>query len=466
MIFTAKNSYQFSLLYICFTTCLYATDPDTVTGILNDTAAPFDNPQLIVFTPNGAKAYVINYNDLKVDVVDVATGTVTGSVDDSFSSFDYPQGIAITPDGATLYVSNNYMDEVDIIDTTTDTMTSKVYDPENLIDYPIALAISPDGSTLYSLNQDGHKNIIIIDTATNTVIGSIDGSIFVDPLQIAITPDGQKAYIPDSSYGANGAIFILNLISNTITGTVTDTDGAIIVPYQIAISPDGKTAYVANNEGNAPANTGSVVVIDVATDTVVNNIIDNNFLYPQGITILPSGLLVYLSSGGDNGTTNYGQIFIIDPITQTVIGTVNDPDVTINKPTDFGVSPDGQTMYISNQDGNSVSVAFTIIPILPPTNLNVESLQNNFLTQIDLVNKLTWTAPSTGTAPSLYNIYKNEALTELIGSTPANILEFFEHNCQLNTNYNYYITSVDANGNSSAASHILVTTPKKLANNK
>jgi hypothetical protein len=92
---------------------------------------------------------------------------------------------------------------------------------------------------------------------------------------------------------------------------------------------------------------------------------------------------------------------------------------------------------------------------LSPTNLTGTRTRNTFFLQTDLINTITWSAPSSGPTPVSYNIYRDPALTKLIGTVPATgPLQFNAHNRQPNVTYTYYITAVDAAGNQSSASSV------------
>ncbi len=97
-------------------------------------------------------------------------------------------------------------------------------------------------------------------------------------------------------------------------------------------------------------------------------------------------------------------------------------------------------------------------PVFPPDSVQGCKIQNVFLLQTDFINKITWTTPAYGDAPIAYNIYRDEALTELIATIPANDpLQYYDHNRQPNVVYSYYIVSVDAYGNISTAISVTVT---------
>jgi YVTN family beta-propeller protein len=95
-------------------------------------------------------------------------------------------------------------------------------------------------------------SISVIDTTTNTIIATIDTSADNEPIGVAFTPDGTKAYITNDI----GVVLVIDAASNTIIGSPI-TVGSI--PWGIAITPDGSTAYVANESS------ASVSVIDTAT---------------------------------------------------------------------------------------------------------------------------------------------------------------------------------------------------------
>ena len=123
----------------------------------------------------------------------------------------------------------------------------------------------------------------------------------------------------------------------------------------------------------------------------------------------------------------------------------------------IAITPNGTTAYVTNQGNGTVSII--ALPPSIPVNIQGSTLKNIFLTQIDLINLITWNAP-TFTLPIAYNIYRDAALTNLIGTVPATgPLEFYDHNREPDTTYSYYIVAISASGISSAAATITVTQP-------
>lgn len=87
--------------------------------------------------------------------------------------------------------------------------------------------------------------------------------------------------------------------------------------------------------------------------------------------------------------------------------------------------------------------------ISPPEDVRGRQIKNQFTTQTEFVNVITWQSPASGSTPTTYKIFRNAALTELIEVVSANRdrLEFIDHNRQEARTYTYFIVSVDAAGN-------------------
>jgi YVTN family beta-propeller protein len=91
----------------------------------------------------------------------------------------------------------------------------------------------------------------------------------------------------------------------------------------------------------------TVSVIDTTTDTVVATI-DVGFPYPFGVACHPDGAGVYV---GRTGAANVGTIILIDVATQTV-----DDSVEVGKyPRGLAVLPDGSRLYVANSTDDTVS---------------------------------------------------------------------------------------------------------------
>src|SRR5260370_24873667 len=126
------------------------------------------SPLGVAITPNGAFAYVTNTGavcDLcpfnqpsSVSVIDTATYSVVATIPVG----QYPAGVAITPNGAFAYVANFNSNSVSVIDTATNTVTATV----TVCTSPSCLAITPNGAFAYVTNYYSNA-MSVIKTATN-----------------------------------------------------------------------------------------------------------------------------------------------------------------------------------------------------------------------------------------------------------------------------------------------------------
>src|SRR5216110_247530 len=73
-------------------------------------------------TAAGPKAYVGNFKDNSVSVIDTGTGTVVATVPVSAG----PHGMSATPDGRTVYVSGDGSSDISVIDAATDRVIRKI----------------------------------------------------------------------------------------------------------------------------------------------------------------------------------------------------------------------------------------------------------------------------------------------------------------------------------------------------
>jgi YVTN family beta-propeller protein len=92
---------------------------------------------------------------------------------------------------------------------------------------PMAVLLSPDGSKLYVSTGRGHQ-VFTIDTATNTVLGSIE--VGPRPWGIALSLDAKTLY---SANGPSNDISVVDLAANKVTRKVKVGQspwGVIVLP--------------------------------------------------------------------------------------------------------------------------------------------------------------------------------------------------------------------------------------------
>jgi len=142
----------------------------------------------------------------------------------------------------------------------------------------LVLAASPAEAApfAYVTNSFPIGTVSVIDTATNppSVVATVTLPAGNEPTEIAVTPDGTRAYVTNSN-GLSGIVSVIDTATNTVAATVP----VGFNPQGVAVTPDGKYAYVANTLS------ASVSVIGTATNTVVATVGPVNL--PLGVAPSP-----------------------------------------------------------------------------------------------------------------------------------------------------------------------------------
>ena len=268
-----------------------------------------------------AKAYVGNFKDNTVSVIDTDAGKVVATVPVAKG----PHGMAITQDGRTVYVSGDGSSSLDVIDTATDKVVKTIHVGKA----PNGLALTPDNRLLL-VTVYGENRIAFIDTSTHTLVATV---AVPKPHTVAISPDGKLAYVTAQEPGHfQLALIDLNkrIVVRTLSLEKTPRDGEFAY--------DGKLFYFTQ------AGVSSVQVLDPASDKIVAEI-------PTGVSphfvSYPSG-----SAFGMVVVQGPGELLLFDPAT-------NQParSVTVGKqPNWAAASGDGKTAYVTNEGSNDVTV--------------------------------------------------------------------------------------------------------------
>ncbi len=431
------KAYAISFFILCSVFACADTANEVVTTI-----AVGQNPAGIAVTPNNLFAYVANSNNNTVTVLNLTSNTVETTINDA--SFDGPYTVTINAAGTKAYITNSEGSTVTIIDIATNTVIGTITG----FDEPSGFAITPDGNFAYVNNYadliDGSgfgTTVNVVDLNSNTIVGPAI-TVGQAPAALAITPDGAFVYVVNYVVGATdgGTISIIQTSNNSATTPISGLSG----PFAIAITPDGDYAYVANFGSNNFSPIGNTVsVVDLNSNTIVATILVG--VQPAGIAITPDGSLAYVSNYSTlyNGpsftdlTSSQGTVNIIDIQTNTVISPIIGVGLS---PSTIAISPNGKYAYVSDYSSNAVTVIS-----LPWFQITAQGCQtkNKFLSQTDLVNKLTWTVSGTE-LPVTYSIYRDAALTDLAGSVNASgPLEFLDHHRKSNVTYTYYIVGTN-----------------------
>jgi YVTN family beta-propeller protein len=447
---------KFSYLLVSFVLLsplsLMGAAPNTVVATITAGVTPAG----IAITPDSRFAYVANNNNYDiagedtVSVLDLTTNTLAKTIHDP--SFKEPYRVSINPSGTRAYVSNSDGTTVSIIDISTNTVIGTI----NGFDGPSGMAITPNGLFGYVNNYGGSMGVgsgngttvNVVDLTTNTIIGP-PLTVGLAPAALAISPNGAFVYVINYVDGnpGTGTLSIIRTSDNTVAvNAITGFSG----PFAIALTPDGKFAYITNFGSNNFAPFGTTVsVVDLTITTITATV--NLGIQPSGVAVTPDGRLAYATNyntlyagpGFTNLRAGQGTVNIIDTKTNMVIP----PIIAVGQsPSNIAIAPNGEFAYVVNYTSNIVTVI-----ALQSFQITAQAckIENTFLTQRDLINKITWQV--TGTSmPVSYAIYRDANLTGLAATIPAGQPSaFLDHQRKPNTIYTYYIVGTNRVGTTS-----------------
>jgi len=228
----------------------------------------------------------------------------------------------------TAYISNGTANTISILDTATDTITGTISGVTN----PRAQAITPNGRYLYVIQATPANSIAVVDTSTNTLVTTITTNINT-PSDLAATPNGEYIYVTSSG-------------NTNISRISTATNQASLISLGafsqfITINPAGTFAWVYTLASGFR-------VINLATDSVGSLITLNAPV--TDILFGADGTKVYVAVAG-----GADDVLVFNAVTPGLSATINVGD----NPSSLSRTPDGSFIYVTNQAGNSVSVIRT-----------------------------------------------------------------------------------------------------------
>ena len=269
----------------------------------------------------GPKAYVGNFRDNTVSVVDIAAGTVVATIPVSAG----PHGMAVAPDARTVYITGDGSSNLDVIDTAANRVRRTI----EIGKAPHGLAMMPDGKTLLAAIY-GEDKIAFIDVATLTPVGGVS---VAKPHTIAIRPDGAVAYVASQEPG-KFALVVVDLATRKVTRSVALDKP----PRDLEFGFDGKALYFTQ------AGVNSVQVLDPATDRIVAQI-------PTGASPHIAG--VY--RGAPAGTAvvqGPGELLLFDPATNLPLRSI----AVGKQPHWIATASSGKTAVVTNEGSNDMTI--------------------------------------------------------------------------------------------------------------
>lgn len=227
---------------------------------------------------------------------------------------------------------------------------------------PKSVVATGDG-LFFAQNMMYRHNIAVFDRAGGTVavipdtvdlaaFGVPEGGVVQgSPVEAAVTPDGRFVYVSnykmygsgfrpvatdDCDRGSWDGSYVYKIDVATLDIVAVIPTGA--VPKFLAVTPDGSKLVVSNWCGF------DVTVIDTATDRALGSIDVGR--HPRGIAIAPGSQYAFVAVMGE------ARIDMIDLISRRRIHSIT--AAAGRTPRHLVLSPDGTTLYVSNNQMNSV----------------------------------------------------------------------------------------------------------------
>lgn len=269
----------------------------------------------------GPKAYVGNFKDNTVSVIDTTTNMVVSTIPVSAG----PHGMGFTLDGRWLYVSSDGSSVLNLIDTATDRVVKTIEVGKS----PHGVALTPNGKLLL-VAVNGEDRIAFIDTGTQTVVGTVS---VVKPHTIAIRPDGKEGYVSSQEPGHFG-LAVIDLAKRTVARTIPLDK----TPRDLEFAYTGKAVYFTE------AGISAVEVLDPKSDKITAEI-------PTGVS--PHYVNFFRNTKyGMVVVQGPGELLLFDPEKNKPAGSIG----VGKQPHWLAVLGNGKTAYVTNEGSNDVTV--------------------------------------------------------------------------------------------------------------
>jgi YVTN family beta-propeller protein len=394
------------------------------------TLAGFDSPKAVAISPDGATAYVANFGGtgpFSVGVVDIAGGTARATA--LAVGTGQPEDVAFAPDGGRAYVTAGSY--VLVFDTATEApVGSAILVPGGTPPNPMGIAITADGRRAYTANF-GTGTIGVIDLVASqaTQTSSFGAGGVAD---VAVAGSGTEVL---ATGRGNDTAWMVQTAGPTEGRLINTSAFPLSIPQEVVLSPDAARAYISND--------GAIVVVDIAARAAIASW-PVGLATAVGLALNPDGTRLYAALGSDN------TIAVFDTATGQVVETINPGGSYV---IGLAITPDGSRLVASNYLSNSVSI-IQLTP-LAPTGLSASA--SDTTATVSFTAAVANDTPITGYQYSL-NGGAWQATTPASTASPLVVTSLTP-----GTAYAIRVRAVDARGPGVASATVAVTTQPPAA---
>ncbi|MHB8241901.1 MAG: beta-propeller fold lactonase family protein [Solirubrobacteraceae bacterium] len=233
---------------------------------LSPASVPVEAATEIAITPDGRHAYVVDGETSGyVWQFEVAgDGTLHALTPASIQVGFKPHGLVISPDGHNVYVVDGHK-ALDQLAVTEDGTLQALTPPSvTTIDYPVSIGPSPDGGGLIATEVPGEEATGVVQSFKRSPEGALSAEASKPvppgdlPWGLAISPDGQSAYVTSRLSSGNEGLWQLGVApSNQLESLTPPFLETGAEPASIAIATQQSPASSGgSSSGTSPA-TGS-----------------------------------------------------------------------------------------------------------------------------------------------------------------------------------------------------------------
>lgn len=194
---------------------------------------------------------------------------------------------------------------------------------------PKSVELMPGGDRIFVNDLYAHKNFVFDAQSYAKLLSVV---LPDEPVEAAFSPDGRWAWV--SLYNSARVVIV-----DTDSGTLAGEVGTGSIPKEVAVSPDGAWVYVANWDSN------TVTVIDASARKRVKDI--PVYATPRGMCFTPKGDRAYVCIMGGDTLAEVDVSGGHTVVRQIPCG---------QNPRHVVLSPDGRTLYVSNNLPGTVTV--------------------------------------------------------------------------------------------------------------
>jgi Putative metal-binding motif len=272
-------------------------------------SATTDLSEAIDVAANATSLYAVGINaagEAAVVGVDLSTGAITEIY--SGDPLVQPTGLALSPDGTTLYVADAAADTAggdilgDVFAVDVQSGSLSELGAGGVVDMPGDVAVSPDGLTLYITGRDdvtaneldGFPAIFSMDANGGTPVVEHVGSPLVEPLALAVSPDGATVYVVDGRAASQKSALLA--ISNNFSSSSTLATGfKVAFPAGLAVSEDGGWLFYSHIQSSG--------ITGISRDgSTTEELSTSGLKLPTGVA--SSGLNLYFSDVSDSAAAD------------------------------------------------------------------------------------------------------------------------------------------------------------------